>query len=188
MQMDWFPLWLGLRVAVLATLAALGVGLCLACLLANREFRGKGLLEAALTLPLVLPPAVLTYYVLAQAGRFTHLVFTWRGAIVAAAIYATPLLFTSSRAAIERLDPSYERSARGLGAPRWRIFWRVTLPLARHSILAATALAFARALADIGITLVIASNLSGALVLVISGLVLGMFFLAHRLEPRRASR
>jgi molybdate transport system permease protein len=184
MQIDWFPLWLSLRVAAQATLIAALIGIGLAWLLARRE----GPFDAAVTWPLVLPPAVLAYYVLAQSGRFTSLVFTWRGAVVAAAIYATPLLFTSSRAAMESVDPSYERAARSLGASRWSVFWRVTLPLARPSILAATALAFARALGDIGITLMIAANLPGMLVLVISAMVLGIFFLAQRLQPRQAVR
>jgi molybdate transport system permease protein len=156
MQIDWFPLWLSLRVAAQATLIAVVIGIGLAWLLARRE----GPFHAAVTWPLLLPPAVLTYYVLAQTGRFPSLVFTWRGAVVAAAIYATPLLFTSSRAAMESLDPSYERAARSLGASRWRVFWRVTLPLARKSILAATAVVFARALVDIGITLMIAGKVA----------------------------
>ena len=154
MRIDWFSLWMGLRVAAQATLIAAVIGIGLARLLAGR----RSLPDAAVMWPLVLPPAVLTYYVLAHTGRFPALVFTWRGAVVAAAICATPLMFTSSRAAMERQDPSYERAARSLGASPWRVFWRVTLPLARQSILAATTLAFARALVDIGITLIVAGG------------------------------
>ena len=220
MQIDWFPLWLSLRVAAFATAISLAVGLWLAHLLARRDFRGKGLVEAAVELPLVLPPTVLGYYVLVLLGQDrllgrayasvfgAPLLFTWQAAVVAAVIYAAPFLIKSARAAFEEADASYERAARALGAARWRVFWRVTLPLARGSILAATLLAFARSMADFGITIVIAGNLprrtqtlsvavydavekgngamARALVLVVSALVLALLFLASRLRPKQA--
>jgi molybdate transport system permease protein len=160
-------------VAVLATLVALVIGLWLAYMLANREFRGKELLDAAVTLPLVLPPTVLGYYLLVLLGRASPLgkfyewlfgaplVFTWQAAVVAALIHATPLLVKSARAALESVDKSYERAARTLGASEWRVFFQVTLPLANRSILAAAVLAFARSLGDFGITIMIAGNIPG---------------------------
>jgi molybdate transport system permease protein len=221
MQIDWFPLWLSLRVAGLATLVALVLGLWLAYLLANREFRGKEVLDATVTLPLVLPPTVLGYYLLVVVGRESSLgrlyewifdgplVFTWQAAVVAALIHATPLLVKSARAALESVDRSYERAARNLGASEWRVFWRVTLPLARRSVLAAAVLAFARSLGDFGITIMIAGNIPGrtqtmsvaiydaveagngalarALVLVISAVALCILFLANRLAPKQAT-
>jgi len=171
--MDWFPLWLSLRVAAISTVLALALGLWVAWLLANRSFRWKELVDAAVTLPLVLPPTVLGYYLLVLFGRSSPLgkiyewivghplVFTWQAAVVAALFHATPLLIKSARAAFENLDQSYERAARNLGASEWRLFWRVVLPLTRRSILAASALAFARALGDFGITLMIAGNIPG---------------------------
>jgi molybdate transport system permease protein len=202
MTMDWFPLWLSLRVAVLATLVALPVGLCLAYVLAKREFRGKGALDSVITLPLVLPTTVLAYYVLVSLGRATPLgrayeslagaplVFTWQGAVVAALIHSAPLVVRSARTALERVDRNYERAARSLGASEWRVFWRVTLPLVRGSILAAALLAFARSLGDLGLTFLITGNLPGGvpacvLVLVISAAV---WILANRLVPRQATR
>jgi molybdate transport system permease protein len=173
MDIDWFPLWLSLRVAVISTAAALIVGLWLAWTLANRQFRGKEILDAAVTLPLVLPPTVLGYYLLVVLGRNSPvgqlyewlfgapLVFTWQAAVVAALFHSTPLLVKSARAAFESVDRSYERAARNLGASELRLFWRVTLPLARRSILAAAALAFARSLGDFGVTLMIAGNIPG---------------------------
>ena len=173
MPIDWFPLWLSLRVAVISTAIALAAGLWLAWILSNREFRGKEVLDAAVTLPLVLPPTVLGYYLLVVLGRnsplgqlyewaFGHpLVFTWQAAVVAALFHSTPLLVKSARAAFESVDRSYERAARNLGASELRLFWRVTLPLARRSILAAAALAFARSLGDFGVTLMIAGNIPG---------------------------
>jgi molybdate transport system permease protein len=170
---DWFPLWLSLRVAAISTAFALAFGLALAWILANREFRGKEVLDATVTLPLVLPPTVLGYYLLVLLGRASPvgelyqwlfggpLVFTWQAAVVASLFHSTPLLVKSARAAFESVDRSYERAARTLGATELRLFWRVTLPLVRRSILAATALAFARSLGDFGVTLMIAGNIPG---------------------------
>ncbi len=173
MAIDWFPLWLSLRVATISTAVALVAGLALAWILANREFRGKEILDAAITLPLVLPPTVLGYYLLVLLGRASPvgklyewifggpLVFSWQAAVVAALFHSTPLLVKSARAAFESVDRSFERAARNLGASELRLFWRVTLPLARRSILAAGALAFARSLGDFGVTLMIAGNIPG---------------------------
>ncbi len=220
MGIDWFPLWLSLRVAVLSTAIAALLGIWLAYLLANRNFRGKEALDAAVTLPLVLPPTVLGYYLLVVLGRESFLgkiyesvfgaplVFTWQAAVVAALFHSAPLLIKSARAGFESVDRSYERAARNLGASEWRVFWRVTLPLAQRSILAAAALAFARSLGDFGVTIMIAGNIPGrtqtvavaiydavesgkgtvarVLVLVISGVAISILWLANRLGPRRA--
>ena len=171
--MDFYPLWLSLRVAVASTAIALGAGLALAYLLANRNFRGKELVDALLMLPLALPPTVLGFYLLVLIGRASvigkiwesifgsPLVFTIKAAILAAVLHAAPLLIKSARAAFESVDHSYERAARTLGASEWRLFWQVTLPLARRQILAAAALAFARSLGDFGITLMVAGNIPG---------------------------
>jgi len=173
MPLDWFPLWLSLRVAVLSTAISLGAGLWIAYILANRNFRGKEVLASAVTLPLVLPPTVLGWYLLVLIGRASPfgklwelifgspLVFTWKAAVVAAILHSFPLLVISARAALESVDRSYARAARTLGASEWRLFWRVTLPLARRSVFAATALAFARSLGDFGVTLMVAGNIPG---------------------------
>jgi len=218
MPIDWFPLWLSLRVAFLSTAVALAFGLWLAYVLANREFKGKEILDAGITLPLVLPPTVLGYYLLVLIGRSSWigraweavfgspLVFTWKAAVIAALLHSLPLLVKSARAALESVDHSYERAARNLGASEWRLFWRVTLPLAQRSILAAAALAFARSLGDFGVTLMVAGAipgntqtisvaifnavesgnmaLAGTLAVVISAVAMVILTLAKRLEPR----
>lgn len=222
MNLDWFPFWLSLRVAAISTLLSTGVGLWLAYLLANREFRGKDAVDAAVTLPLVLPPTVLGYYLLVVIGRGSWfgrvweavfgapLVFTWQAAVVAAILHSAPLLIKSARAALESVDHDYERAARTLGASEWRLFWRVTLPLASRSILAAVALAFARAMGDFGVTIMVAGNIPGktqtvavaiyhavesdngqvarTLVVAVSALTLGILWLANRLQPGQAAR
>lgn len=173
MGIDWFPLWLSLRVAAISTVLAFVGGLALAYILANGNFRGRDILDALVTLPLVLPPTVLGYYLLVVLGRDTFLghgyerlvgsplVFTWQAAVVAALLHSAPLLIKTSRAALESVDHSYERAARSLGASEWRLFWRITLPLAWRSILAGAALSFARSLGDFGATLMVAGNIPG---------------------------
>jgi len=219
--MDLFPLWLSLRVAALSTLVAGAGGLWIAYLLANRHFRGRDLVDAAVTLPLVLPPTVLGYYLLVVLGRNSWfggiwesiwgepLVFTWKAAVVAAVIHSGPLLVKSARAAFESVDHSYERAARTLGASEWRLFWRVTMPLARRQILAAATLAFARALGDFGVTIMIAGNIPGrtqtlsvaiydavesgdgqtarVLVLIVSAIAISAVSLVNKLTPKPVS-
>lgn len=213
---DWFPLWLSLKVATLATGLSLVTGLALSFILARFRFRGRDALDAFITLPIVLPPTVLGYYLLVLIGRNssigrvfeavfgTPLVFTWQAAVLAAMLHSIPLLVKSSRAALESVDRSIENAARTLGASEARVFFRITLPLARRSILAATVFAFARALGDFGVTIMIAGNIPGqtqtaavaiydavqagrsgpaqAMVLIISAVTLLILFLTNRLQ------
>ncbi|HXG94338.1 MAG TPA: molybdate ABC transporter permease subunit [Blastocatellia bacterium] len=170
---DWFPLLLSLRVALIATAMVTMVGVALAWLLARCRFVGKEALDALVTLPLVLPPTVLGYYLLvllgrnSATGRFVEnvlgaqLVFTWQGAVVAAAMGALPLVVKTARAAISTVSAELEDAARTFGKSEWQIFWRVTLPLASRGIIAAAMLAFARSLGDFGATLMVAGDIPG---------------------------
>lgn len=173
MQIDWFPVFLSLRVAALATLASLVVGIPLAWLLARRRLPGTDLLSAAVTLPMVLPPTVLGYYLLVFIGRQgplgswlesafgIRLVFTWQAAVLAATVVGLPLLVRSAQAAFEAIDPNLEAAARTLGRSERAIFLTVTVPLAWRGILAGTMLAFARAMGEFGATLMVAGNIPG---------------------------
>ena len=217
--MTWHPLWLSLEVAVIATVLSLALGLWLAWLLVNRDFPGREILDALTTLPLALPPTVLGYYLLVTLGRNSWpgrawesitgepLVFTAKAAVIAAALHAIPLVVKSSRTALESIDRACERAARSLGASEWRLFWKISLPMARRPIAAAAALAFARCLGDFGATLMIAGDIPGRtqtaaiaiydavesgdtstakwMVLAISVLTAAIVFLANRLERRR---
>ena len=170
---DLTPLWLSLRVASLATLFAFMFGVAGAFLLARTQVAGKNILDAVLTLPLVLPPTVLGYYLIVLLGRNgwigrwlreafgVSLIFTWQGAVVACAIVSLPMVFKSARAAFEGVDQNYEYAARTLGLSECAIFFRVSFPLAWRGILAGTMLAFARAMGEFGATLMIAGNLPG---------------------------
>ncbi|HXU38245.1 MAG TPA: molybdate ABC transporter permease subunit [Blastocatellia bacterium] len=172
-EIDWFPLTLSLRVALIATAFVVIFGVALGWLLARHRFFGRELLDAAVTLPLVLPPTVLGYYLLIVLGHRSpignaieaitghSLVFTWEGAVVAAAIGALPLMVKTSRAAIAAVDTNLEDAARTLGESELKVFWRVTMPLASRGIIAAAMLAFARALGDFGATLMVAGNIPG---------------------------
>jgi molybdate transport system permease protein len=218
--MNWHPLWLSLEVAVIATGVSLLLGLFLAWLLVNRDFRGREILDALTTLPLALPPTVLGYYLLIAIGRNSWpgrafeaitggpLVFTVKAAVIAATIHAIPLVVKSSRAALETIDRACERAGRSLGATEWRVFFRISLPMARRPIAAAAVLAFARSLGDFGATLMVAGDIPGRtqtaaiaiydavesgdtatakwMVLAISILVASVVFIANRLEHRRA--
>jgi len=167
------PLALTLRVAGCATLAAFVAGVAIARLLARGRFWGRDWIDAILTLPMVFPPTVLGYYLIVVLGRrgwlgqwldetFGYsLVFTWQGAVIAAAIVSFPLVFKSAHAAFEGVEPHIENGARTLGAGELGVFLWVTFPLAWRGVLAGTLLAFARAIGEFGATLMVAGNLPG---------------------------
>ncbi|MEO6033263.1 MAG: molybdate ABC transporter permease subunit [Burkholderiaceae bacterium] len=172
-SVDLGALWLTLKVAAWATAAALLLGVVFGFAIARMRWGGRRLIEAVLTLPMVLPPTVMGYYLIVVLGTNgplggwlkqhfdITLMFTWQGAVVAASVVALPLVFTSARAAFENVDPTFEKAARVLGAGELKVFLRVTLPLAMRGIAAGTMLAFARAMGEFGATLMIAGNIPG---------------------------
>lgn len=167
------PLFISLKVAATATMAALVLGVAGAFVIARYRFPGKRAIEAVLTLPLVLPPTVLGYYLLVAAGRNgslgrwlqdsfgVSLIFTWQGAAVAAAAVSLPLVLKSARAAFEGVPEDLEQAARTLGKTDAAVFLLVTLPLARRGIIAGAALAFARAMGEFGAALMVAGDMPG---------------------------
>ncbi|MSO55599.1 MAG: molybdate ABC transporter permease subunit [Acidobacteria bacterium] len=170
--MDWFPVALSLRVALLATILTVGIGVPIAWLLARRHFPGRELISATLLTPLVLPPTVLGYYLLMIIGRRgpvgrlldawnIELAFTWRAAVLAAAVGSFALLIKTAQAGFESIDKRLEQAAQTLGHSDWSIFWTVSMPLAWRSIFAGTVLAFCKALGDFGITLMVAGDIPG---------------------------
>ncbi len=171
--MDFAPLQLTLQVATTGTAIAVLLGVAVAYLLATRRFVGRDVLDVLLTAPMVLPPTVLGYYVLVALGRRsgigqafealtgTTIVFTKTGAIVAATIGAFPLVVKSARAALEGVDSTLLSAARTLGAGPARTFFSVHLPLAARGIVAGTMLAFAKAMGDFGVTLMVAGDIPG---------------------------
>jgi len=169
----WITLALTLKVALCATVINLLLGVSVGWLLARRRFPGRELLDATLTLPLVLPPTVLGYYLLVVIGKRgwlgqwlqqtfgINLIFTWQGAVIAATIVAFPLVLKSARTAFETVDPQLEQAARVLGLNEWSVFLRVSMPMAWPGILAGVLLVFARSLGEFGATLMVAGSIPG---------------------------
>lgn len=170
---DWFPFWMTLRVASIATAIATVLGVAIAYLLAKTKFRGRALVEAIVTLPIVIPPTVMGYFLLTALGvnsafgrtweklTGSAIVFTPTAAVIAATIAALPFVVRASRAAIEEVDDRAEAAMRVAGHPEWKVALLVTFPLARRGILAGVALAGARALGEFGATVMIAGNIPG---------------------------
>ncbi len=173
MEEAWVALGLSLKVALWATAIDVVLGVAVGYALARLRFPGRELVDSMLLLPMVLPPTVLGYYLLVVVGRNgwlgswldsafgIRLVFTWQGAVIAAALVAFPFVCKSARAAFEAVEPQLEQAARVLGLGEPAVFFRVTLPLAWRGILAGTLLAFARALGEFGATLMVAGSIAG---------------------------
>ena len=169
----WIALGLSLKVALWATAIDLVFGVAVGFALARLRFPGRELVDSILLLPMVLPPTVLGYYLLVVVGRRgwlgawlessfgIHLIFTWQGAVLAAAVVAFPFVSKSARAAFESVDTQLEDAARVLGLGETAVFFRVTLPLAWRGILAGALLAFARSLGEFGATLMVAGSIPG---------------------------
>jgi molybdate transport system permease protein len=169
----WVALALTLKVAAWATALNLVLGTAAGWLLSRRRFIGRDLIDSVLTLPLVLPPTVMGYYLLVLIGKRgwlghwlqssfgINLIFTWQGAVIAATVVAFPLILRSARTAFEAVDPQLERAARVLGLGEWALFFRVSLPMAWPGLLAGTLLVFARSLGEFGATLMVAGSIPG---------------------------
>ncbi len=171
--MDYFPIFLSLKIAVIATVIVLIIGVPTARFLAHSSFRGKETFETLLILPMVLPPSVIGYGLLLLIGKRgpigkllnslfgINLIFTWRASCIAAVVVALPLMYQSCKAAFLNIDPNYEKVARTLGANEFQIFFKISLPLAWPGILSGIAMSFARALGEFGATLMVAGNIPG---------------------------
>ena len=169
----WHITWFTLATAAVATVLMLPPGLALAWALARGRFRGRVLLETIVSLPLVMPPVatgLLLLWLFAPLGPFgrvlgrmgVEVVFTWKAVVLAMTVMGLPLLVRTARAGIEQVDRRFEAAAATLGAGPVRVFFTITLPLARPAIVAGAALGFARALGEFGATVMIAGSIPGA--------------------------
>jgi len=168
-QVTWFTTW----VAAASTLFILPPGIALGWLLARRQWPGKSIVETLVALPLVVPPVATGLILLKLLGRRgmignwletnlgIEIVFTWKAVVVATAVMSLPLLVRTARVAFEAVSPRVEQVARTLGAGPWRVFWTITLPLARRGVIAGAVLAFARALGEFGATIMVAGFIPG---------------------------
>ena len=170
-EMDFSPFWISLKVALAATAATFVLGLAAARLVTCMK-RGKGLVDGLFSLPMVLPPTVVGFFLLlifgargllgeALAKAGLSVVFTWQGAVIAAAAVSFPITYRTARGALEQIDENVVNAARTLGMSERRIFFRILLPLARPGIAAGVILSFARALGEFGATMMLAGNVPG---------------------------
>lgn len=170
---EWQAVTLSLRVSTFAVVCSLPFGVLLAWVLVRCRFPGKALLDSIIHLPLVLPPVVVGYLLLVLMGRNgvigsvlwqwfgISFAFSWRGAVLAAAIMSFPLMVRAIRLSLEGVDTKLEQAAHTLGAGSWRVFWTITLPLTLPGIIVGTVLAFARSLGEFGATITFVSNIPG---------------------------
>lgn len=161
--MDWYPLYNSLRIAAISCVLVFFTGIFAAYYVAKLPRALKGILDVILTLPMVLPPTVVGYFILLVFGAKRPLgiflarygikfVMTWYGGILAAAVVAFPLMYRTARGAFESFDETLAYAGKTLGLSNSYIFWRIRMPYCRQGILAGTVLAFARALGEYGAT------------------------------------
>lgn len=172
MNFDVSPLWISMKTACAATIITFFLGIAAAWFVTGLRGRFKGIIDGVLTLPMVLPPTVLGFFLLITLGKNgpigklleildTKIIFSWYATVIAAAVVSFPLMYKTTRGAFEQTDINIIYAARTLGVSEWRIFWKVTVPLAWPGIAAGTVLSFARALGEFGATLMIAGNIPG---------------------------
>ncbi|WP_437608414.1 molybdate ABC transporter permease subunit [Erwinia sp. V71] len=172
-DLEWQAVELSLKVSGVAVICSLPLGVLMAWILVRCQFPGKTLLDSIIHLPLVLPPVVVGYLLLIAMGRRGFIgewlydwfgfsfAFSWRGAALASAVVAFPLMVRAIRLSLEAVDSKLEQAARTLGAGRWRVFFTITLPLTLPGIIVGTVLGFARSLGEFGATITFVSNIPG---------------------------
>ena len=167
------PIFLSIRVALLATVIAFFLGVFFAYLLTKKKVPGKNIWETILILPMILPPSIVGYLLLKVFGKRgpigaflldtfgIQVVFTWIACVIAACVVALPLMYQNAKGAFQSVDPSYELAAKTLGSSSFKVFRTVTFPLSGPGIVSGIVLTFARALGEFGATLMLAGNIPG---------------------------
>jgi molybdate transport system permease protein len=171
--MDLSPIWLTLKLAAITTLILLLIGLPLAWWLSKKRSLGKIIIEAIITMPLVLPPSVLGFYLLLafspqyglghwlQQTFDVQFVFSFKGLVLASVIYSMPFMISPVKSAFQQLPASLSQASYTLGKTQWQTFWHVLLPNIKPSLLTATVLTFAHTLGEFGVVLMIGGNIPG---------------------------
>ncbi|ELS00741.1 molybdate ABC transporter, permease protein [Xenococcus sp. PCC 7305] len=166
------PIWISLKTATTATIITFFFGIIAAWWMLNYQGKSKGLIEGALTAPLVLPPTVVGFLLLLILGKNGFIgqlldnfgitvIFSWYATVIASTVVAFPLMYKTALGAFRQIDSNLLACARTLGASEWTVFWRIILPLAKPGLIAGTLLAFARALGEFGATLMLAGSIPG---------------------------
>ena len=172
MSFDLSPALISIKITLIATVIIFFLGISTAWWMTNYRGRWQGLLDGILTLPLVLPPTVAGFAILLLIGRHgpigkflnlfgINIIFSWYAAVIASTVVAFPLMYKTAKAAFEQIDSNILNAARTLGVSEWKIFWKITVPMAWPGIAAATTLSFARSLGEFGATLMVAGSIPG---------------------------
>lgn len=170
--MDFSPLWISLKTAFLATIITSIIGIFISYKMANYKGRGRGFIDGIFTLPLILPPTVIGFFLLLLCGKNgfvgkifmsfnKNIIFSWSATVIAATVVAFPMMYRTCRSAFEQIDKNMISAARTLGLSEAKIFFKIAIPLAWPGIIGGLVLSFARALGEFGATLMIAGNIPG---------------------------
>ena len=170
--MDFSPLWISLKTAFLATIITSIIGIFISYKMANYKGRGRGLIDGVFTLPLILPPTVIGFFLLLICGKNgfvgkifmsfnKNIIFSWSATVIAATVVAFPMMYRTCRSAFEQIDKNMISAARTLGLSETKIFFKIAIPLAWPGIIGGLVSSFARALGEFGATLMIAGNIPG---------------------------
>lgn len=170
--MDFSPLWISIKTAIFSTIITFFLGIALSYIMANFKGRYKGLIDGILTLPLILPPTVVGFFLLLICGKNgpigkvlelfnTSLIFSWSATVIAAIVVSFPMMYRTTRAAFEQIDNNIIFAARTLGLSEFKIFYKIAIPLAMPGIIGGLVLSFARAIGEFGATLMLAGNIPG---------------------------
>lgn len=168
--MDFSPLWISIKTAFIATIITSIIGIFISYKMANYRGRGKGFIEGILTLPLILPPTVIGFFLLLICGKNgfigrifmsfdKNIIFSWSATVIAATVVAFPMMYRTCRSAFEQIDKNMILAARTLGLSEIKIFFKIAIPLAWPGIIGGLVLSFSRALGEFGATLMIAGNI-----------------------------
>ncbi|MGM9933807.1 molybdate ABC transporter permease subunit [uncultured Clostridium sp.] len=172
MANDYSPLWISIKTALLSTVITFFIGIAVSYFMANYKGKIKGVIDGLLTLPLILPPTVVGFFLLllcgknGPVGKFMSLfdksiIFSWSATVIAAVVVSFPMMYRSSRSAFEQIDTNLIYAARTLGLSEFKIFYKIVLPLAWPGIIGGLVLSFARAMGEFGATLMLAGNIPG---------------------------
>ena len=170
--MDFAPLWISIKTATVGTIITFFLGILISYWMSNFKGKSKGLIDGLLTLPLILPPTVVGFFLLLICGKNgpigkllelfnTSLIFSWTATVLAAIVVSFPMMYRTTRSAFEQIDINILSAARTLGLNEFKIFYKIAIPLAMPGIIGGLVLSFARAIGEFGATLMIAGNIPG---------------------------
>ena len=170
--MDFAPLWISIKTATLSTIITFFLGIIVSYWMTNFKGKSKGIIDGLFTLPLILPPTVVGFFLLLICGKNgpvgkllelfnTSLIFSWTATVLAAIVVSFPMMYRTTRSAFEQIDINILSAARTLGLSEFKIFYKIAIPLAMPGIIGGLVLSFARAIGEFGATLMLAGNIPG---------------------------